>query len=390
MADSRLRVLFYIATLDSGGAERQVLQLVQRLDRRRFAPHLGIAVRAGPLLAEVPADVPLYACQEPGERHRRLGLNRYYRWKKIAQILRRERIDVVYDRTFQATLDAGPATWLRPTPRISFVTADPAIQMDLYFPRRQWLWRQLSQRIYRTADLVLANSEDLRQRVIEYFRLSPDRVRLATNLLDSERIDVLATSQLAARPGRFTILTVGRIDEHKGHRDLLHALRVVVHEQGRREVLWQIIGDGPSRESLANEVQSLGLQDHIEWLGTVANPYPYYRTAGCFCLPSLTEGSPNVLLEALALGTPVIATDCPSGPREILEEGRWGELVPVRSPPALAAAIAAHAANPESWRPRAQAAQSIIRERYAAEAGVRQLEALFAAVARRKPVCDTP
>jgi glycosyltransferase involved in cell wall biosynthesis len=288
------------------------------------------------------------------------------------------RIDVVYDRTFLATLDSGPATWWRPTSRVSTVVADPKVQMDLYFPRRQWLWWRFARRVYRTANVVVANSEGLRQQVIDYFRLPPGHVRVLPNVIDVERINALASQPPAGKPAdEFRILTVGRIDEHKGHRDLLEAVRLLVQEKGLTRIAWQIVGDGPSRGRLVEEVRRLNLEKHVAWLGVVANPYPYYRAADVYCSPSLTEGSPNVLLEALCLGTPVVSTDCPSGPREILEGGKWGTLVPPRNPQALAEAIRDRMANPENWRKRAQEAQPVIRERYDSRMGVRRLEELL-------------
>ncbi len=380
MTSSRppLRVLFYVASLDAGGAERQVLEMVRQLDRRRFTPILGLVTKQGPLLAEVPGDVPIHAFQESPRNSTRLRLGRLRRWQFVAQLLRREKIDVVYDRTFQATLDTGPATWWTGTPRISTVVADPQVQMDLYFSQRQWAWRRFAQRVYRTANIVIANSAGLRNRVIEYFRLPPEQVRVVPNVLNVAKIDALSQEALSEdAAGRFRILTVGRIDRYKGHRDLLEAIRLVVRDHPQTNILWQILGDGPERTALLDEARRLGLEAHIEWMGIVANPYPYYRAAHVFCLPSLTEGSPNVLLEALALGTPVISTDCPSGPREILEDGRWGTLVPMQDPAALAAAIADRIAHPETWQARACQAQPVIRERYDVETGVKQLEELL-------------
>lgn len=391
---SRLRVLFYIATLDAGGAERQLLELLRHLDRARFDPILGLTTRQGPLLADVPPDVPIHAFQETPSGPRRFGLGRLARWRFLSNLLRQKRIDVVYDRTLQATLDTGPATWWRNTPRISAVVADPRIQMDLYFPRRQWLWRRFAQRVYRSASIVLANSQGLRRQVIDYFDLPPDHVRLLPNVLDASRLDRLAIDATEADSGKrkledeqtlsglrpsnqFRILTVGRIDEHKGHRDLLEAVRILVHDQGRSQLLWQIIGDGPTRVPLLAEIQRLNLGSHVEWLGVMTNPYPHYRAVNLFCLPSLTEGSPNVLLEALALGTPVVSTDCPSGPREILEDGRWGTLVPMQDPAAMAEVIAARMDHPNDGMDRAAHAKSVIRERYDVAPGVRKLENLL-------------
>lgn len=370
---NRLRVLFYVATMDVGGAERQMLELLRRIDRTQFEPVLGLAVRQGPLLGEIPDDVPLHACQE-ATGGGRFGTGRLQRWQFLARLLKRERIDVVFDQTFQATLDIGPASWWRKTPRVSMIVADPQIQLDLYFSRRQWLWKRFSDWVYRMATTVLANSEGLRRQVIEQFGRHYERTQVLPNVLNLERIDQLAAEAIPPRAGRFRLLTVARVDRHKGHRDLLEALRRLVLEQGRRELLWQIVGDGAEREALEADVQRLGLTEQIEFLGAVSNPYPYYRAADLFCLPSLTEGLPNVLLEALALGAPVLSTDCKSGPREILEDGKWGTLVPVQDPPALAAAIAERMAHPETWLVRARSAQPVIRERYDAARGVKLLE----------------
>lgn len=377
----RLRVLCYIGSMDAGGAERQVLEILRHLDRSRFEPILGLATRQGALLTEVPDDVPVHAFQTE-IRSLRFGRGRWLRWRFLANLLHQQRIDVIYDRTFLATLDTGPATWFRPTPRISAIVADPRIQMDLYFPRRQWLWRALAAKVYRTAKIVLTNSSGLRDQVMDYFHLPGEQVRVLPNVLNVRRLEALSREPCpGTRDNRFCVLTVGRIDQHKGHRDLLEAIRSLVRDRGHTQLVWQILGDGPERPALLEEVQRLKLTEHVDWRGIVPNPYPYYRAADVFCLPSLTEGSPNVLLEALALGTPVISTDCRSGPSEILEAGRWGSLVPVQSPVALADAIAECLNHPLDWQNRAREAQSVIQDRYDVQTGVRRLEELLIEVA---------
>ncbi|MDQ2730458.1 MAG: glycosyltransferase, partial [Armatimonadota bacterium] len=113
--------------------------------------------------------------------------------------------------------------------------------------------------------------------------------------------------------------------------------------------------DGPDRAEFGRLVQELGLEDRVAMPGFVDNPYPFIAHAAAFVLSSRWEGLPTVLIEALACGTPVLSTDCPSGPREILENGRYGRLVPVGDVDALAEAmsdiIANHPPPPpeESW-----------------------------------------
>ncbi|MFA9460559.1 glycosyltransferase [Thiohalorhabdus sp. Cl-TMA] len=133
------------------------------------------------------------------------------------------------------------------------------------------------------------------------------------------------------------ILGVGRLSRQKDFPTLLRAFARLTEEQSARLV---VLGEGRDRAELEGMAARLGISGLVDFPGFAANPYPYMQRADLFALSSAWEGSPNALTEALALGTPVVATDCPSGPREILEEGRYGALVPVGDAPALAEAMA--------------------------------------------------
>lgn len=388
MSARRLRVLCYIGSLEPGGAERQVVEILKHLDRARFEPYLCLAHRRGALLAEVPADVPIdafwdgFAGTWRAKLCHLLRITRYVRLRWLAAALRRWRIDVIYDRTYLATLDAAGACRLRPTPRLSAAVADPAVQFRMYARRPHRLWRRYGRWAYQSAHLVLANSEGLRRQLLDFWGLPPAKVRVQPNALDLARIERLAGEPCPHPPdGRFRILTVGRIDEDKGHADLLEALIDLVQRRGQTDIVWQILGTGPAEAALREKVQAAGVSEHVQFVGVAANPFPYYRTADLFCLPSRTEGLPNVLLEALACGTPVLSTDCPSGPREILESGRYGRLVPVRDALALADAIADCRRRPEVWRQQAQAGRDSVAARYDVAVVTRRLESLLEAAA---------
>lgn len=391
MADSpRTTVLFYIGSMEPGGAERQVLTILQHLDRSRFAPVLCLAHRRGVLLEQMPADVPIesfwdgFAGTARSKLCHLLKVTRYVRCRWLAKCLRRHRADVIYDRTYLATLDAAAAAFLRPTPRISAAVGDPRMQFEVYarFPRRLWRW--FSRRSYCTAAVVLANSEGLRKQLIDYWQLPEDQVRTQPNAYDFERIDALASAPVPTpSSGRYRLLTVGRMDEDKGHADLLSAVEDLVKQRGQTDLLWQIIGTGPDEAKLKQAVAQRGLTANVEFLGIQPNPFPYYRSAELFCLPSRSEGLPNVLIEALACGTPVIAADCPSGPREILADGAYGQLVPVRNPTALAEAIARHRESPGVLQAAAKAGRQSVRQRYAVETVIARLESLIGEVVAR-------
>jgi glycosyltransferase involved in cell wall biosynthesis len=132
------------------------------------------------------------------------------------------------------------------------------------------------------------------------------------------------------------ILGVGRLAPQKDFHTLLDAFALVRRQTAAKLLL---LGEGPERGALADMISQLGLEDSVQLLGQVQNPLSYMRHADLFVLSSRFEGLPTVLIEALAVGVPIVSTDCPSGPREILQNGALGVLVPVADPEALAQAI---------------------------------------------------
>jgi glycosyltransferase involved in cell wall biosynthesis len=134
------------------------------------------------------------------------------------------------------------------------------------------------------------------------------------------------------------IVSAGRLDTQKDYPTLIRAFDTL---RRRRHVRLLILGEGPERAALTALIGELGREDDVALPGFVANPYPHIARAAVFALSSAWEGFGYVLVEALALGIPVVATDCPSGPAEILAGGRYGQLVPVGDVGSLARAIEA-------------------------------------------------
>jgi glycosyltransferase involved in cell wall biosynthesis len=133
------------------------------------------------------------------------------------------------------------------------------------------------------------------------------------------------------------LVFAGRLEREKDLPTLLRAFAIL--RQGR-DCRLLIIGDGSLRREIESERDALGLGDSVDLPGWAPNPYPYLRQASLVVLTSVWDALPTVLIEALALGTPVVSTDCGAGPREILGGGRYGPLVPPRDAPTLAAALA--------------------------------------------------
>lgn len=380
----RLRVLFAIGSMGGGGAERQLLSLLQRIDRDRFEPFLWLCYRQGELLGDVPADVPIFAPWDAFSRSflgrcaQRLRLGRVLRAGQLAHLLRELQIDVIYDRTFLVTLDTAAACRRRPTPRVSACVADPATELALFGRRLPGYWHATARRAFGSASRVTANSEGLRQRLIDVLQLPSERISVIPNGIDLQVAESRAAEFTPDWPAdRWHFVTVGRIDANKGHRFVLEALAELVHRRGMPQLLWHVVGQGPAVPELQRQAAELNLTDHVVWEGFQANPFPLYRASRLLVLSSLTEGLPNVLLEAMACGTPVLSTDCPSGPREILDNGRCGRLVPPGDSRALADAIADAVTRPEAWQASVAPARQRIREAYSVEQSVAAVETLL-------------
>jgi len=132
------------------------------------------------------------------------------------------------------------------------------------------------------------------------------------------------------------LMACGRLAPQKDFVTLLHAFAALRRSRPLKLI---VLGEGPERQRLEGMAQELGVAEDVGFPGFVDNPFAWMRRARLFVLSSVHEGLGNVLIEAMACGTPVASTDCPSGPREILLEGKLGPLCPVRNPEALAAAI---------------------------------------------------
>jgi len=155
------------------------------------------------------------------------------------------------------------------------------------------------------------------------------------------------------------LVTVGRLVDLKDHVTLINAFAKVREDI---DVRLYIIGDGPNRKKLERLGQTLGLADDIRFLGWQRNPFALLKQADAFVLSSRFEGFGNVIVEAMACGLPVISTDCPSGPHEILEGGETGVLVPVGDVDALAQAITAMLSNRQKLAEYAQKSKSRVKD----------------------------
>ena len=213
-------------------------------------------------------------------------------------------------------------------------------------PWWSWVLWGVMRSLYRRADLIVAVSQQLANDLVMELNLLAEKVVAIPNPLSVEEIRGAAMDPVSHRffsEGVPVLIAVGRLYPQK---DFPTLIRAVADLRERRDVRLIVLGEGPARSELEALVKSLGLSDVVDLPGFVSPPWPWMARADVFALSSWAEGWPNVLAEALALGVPVVATDCPTGPREILDGGRFGRLVPVGDVSAMSAAIEAMLDDP--------------------------------------------
>jgi glycosyltransferase involved in cell wall biosynthesis len=332
MSDER-PVALVMPNLAGGGAERVFLDLCRGLRSLDLPIDLVLFDARGPLRDHVPDDVRLINL----ETHRAASaipkLTRY-------QLRRRPRA-IISALTHANLACVLAAAFVRPRPmvicteHIDFgrVRLAGTSYRERYLPL-------IAGRAYQGADHVVAVSAGVASSLVAH-GVPESKVTVIPNPIDAARIRALALepanhSWFHLPLSEPVIVAAGRLTAQKDYATLLHAFRIVLHQ---RAVRLLILGEGVERESLHAMIHRLGLAGAVDLFGFAGNPYPYISRASLLALSSRWEGLPTVLIEALLLGTPVISTDCPSGPREILDGGRLGALVEVGNAEELATAL---------------------------------------------------
>jgi len=204
---------------------------------------------------------------------------------------------------------------------------------------RRRLKRLMIRRLYPRADGIIANSRDGAQDLVEHFGVPAEHIHVIYNPTVppdlAERAAGAVTHDWLTEQTEPVILAAGRLTPQKDYATLIDAL-AVVRQQRRCRLI--ILGEGGERPDLRARAQALGIDDAVDLPGAVDDALPWMRRASVFAVSSRYEGLVNVLIEAMALGTPLVSTDC-GGAREILEQGRLGKIVPTAEPAALAQAI---------------------------------------------------
>jgi len=201
--------------------------------------------------------------------------------------------------------------------------------------------------LYKYADEVLAVSEGVSQSINQALAIPLSSINTIHNPIDMSHLREKAHEQIdhswLNQHQIPVIVGIGRLSKEKDFPTLIDAIEIITRSKKVRLV---ILGDGEDKNALMSMIKQKNLENVVRLTGYIDNPYAYLGRSSVFVLSSRREGFPNALLEALACGTAVVATDCPSGPSEMLENGKFGPLVPVGEPKALANAIIETLDNP--------------------------------------------
>ena len=326
------RIAFFLPGLYDGGAERIMLNLAKGIAARGYSVDLVLARAEGHFLDEVPNSVRLIDLKASRVISSLSALLRYLRHERPKALLSILHANIV--ALWAKRLSGFPLrVILGEHNTLSSVTKG---EDDL----RWHLYPKLAKMFYPWADGIIAVSGGVADDLAHLIKIPRERIQVIYNPVVTPELFEKATALLEHpwfKPGNPPVLlAVGRLTGQKGFDVLIRAFSLVRKNCQARLI---ILGEGEERSALESLIREFDLEQDIRMPGFLPNPYPYMAQAAAFVLSSRWEGLPTVLVEAMALGAPIISTDCPSGPREILMGGKYGLLVPVDDPFTLATGI---------------------------------------------------
>ena len=326
-------IALLIPDLRGGGAERVAVNLANSFAQRGYAVDMVLLSATGEFLEHLLPGIRVVDLQVKRMRGALFPLVRY---------LRRSRPAAVLACMWPLTVTALWARTLARVPTRVFVAEHATWSQSELLERWSvgWQVRTTMHRFFPSADGIVAVSQGAADDLARFANLDRNAITTIYNPVVGDAKP--SASAPLAPAGWWTgphrkVLAVGTLKLIKDYATLLHAFARL---RQRVDARLLILGEGECRAALQAQVRQLGIEASVFMPGFTQDPSPYYQHADLHVLSSTGEGLPTVIIEALAVGTPVVSTDCPSGPREILSDGQFGRLVPVGDAAALAAAMA--------------------------------------------------
>jgi glycosyltransferase involved in cell wall biosynthesis len=312
----KIKVLFTIPNLKSGGAERVFLSLMNHIDRNRFEPYLVIGVKHGEFLKNVRSDIEIIELK--AERARGAFLPLIKTVRRIAP----HTVFSTLGMNFAASL--GKPFFPSKTRVVLREGSSPTAflaDVERNNPTRAKVYRQMYKYVYAFADKIICQSDFMSHDIESNLKVDSDKICRIYNPVDFQLIDSLTDFKANCLGDEATVrlVSVGRLSFEKGYDILLNAFAIV--RKKNPQVRLMLIGDGDERERLENLALHLNIEHLVDFVGFSDNPYSFIKNSDIFILPSRYEGFSNVLVESLACKVPVVVTDCPSANREVVNEG---------------------------------------------------------------------
>ncbi len=337
-----MHVAFFLESLDLGGIGRLTLRLAEGFAQKGYSVDLVLAKRQGDYLGQVPRQVNLIDLSSSRIVYSLPKLGAYLnRAKPGLLISAKERVNII---AILSKMIYKPDTRFIISIHVNHSEQIRHQGASLYYR----LILKVARFLYSRADNVVAVSGGVATDASSLFKVPEKEIKVIYNPLVTpelkEKMQENAEHPWFEEEGLTIILGIGRLVRQKDFLTLINSFARV--KEDRPEARLIILGEGEQRKTMENKVAELGLEEFVDMPGYVENPYSFLARSALFVLSSAWEGFGNVLVEAMATGTPVVSTDCPSGPGEILAGGKYGVLVPVGDPGLMAEGINAALSQP--------------------------------------------
>lgn len=364
----RNKVLFFADNLIFGGVEQSVIQLMEGLDSNLWEPVLVHHPSNGlqPLIEKV-ENLKIRRIETP---QMPLGIKGMRGMIPLLKILSQEKPDIFHAYlSWPLACKWGVVAAI--LTRVPAIVITHGLYLDVPYSRMS----RLQQRIISTrVGKYITVSSAIAEQLMDVFQIAKQKIRVIHNAVESVNFEHAAIpcelAELNEATPKHLILTVARLDKQKGHSDLLKAAVEIT------DAIFVLLGDGPERSALEEQSRQLGLDGRIIFAGFRSDVSSWLSACDVFVLPSLFEGLPIAILEAMAAEKPVIATAIP-GNAEAVVQGVTGYLVPPQNPRLLAAAIRSMLADPALRNQMGQAGKEIVMQKFSAKAMIGQITQVY-------------
>ncbi|CAA6820472.1 MAG: Unknown protein [uncultured Sulfurovum sp.] len=326
----KVKIVFFLATLNAGGAERVTVTQIRQLDSSKYDIYLILVNKQGPFLELIPKEVKIIDLKKTKTLFSILSLRR---------VLKDINPDIIYSTLFRThvALDLALINLKHKFKTIYMSPSSP----KLLFLRKEigFLMRYLIKKAYMNSYMVLAQTPEMKEEIARYHQIDKDKIKVFLNPIDTEMIDIQTTNiENPFNPKRINIVAAGRLSDVKGFDILIDALAKVLEENNNFSLY--IIGrDAGEEDTLKKQAERLSISNYVNFLGYRTNPFKFFFFSDLFVLSSRREGLPNVVLENIYMKKPVIATRCVPYMSELIDDGVSGLLVDIEDANSLAEAI---------------------------------------------------